>query len=110
MRMSKEEKWVEETASQSTEITGYWFGSHLQRTLSYLPTVYLYKSVLCDVETGRAVDGGIDYRFTRRRAGQFPASAAIRGVPYNAGRAADKREGGKIAERRVICHETVHPV
>ena len=97
-------------ASQSTVETGYWYGQHLQRTLPYLPTVYLYKSVLCEVETRRAVDGGIDYPCTSRRAGQLPASATVRRVPHNTGRAADERVGGKIAERRVVRHETVRSV
>ena len=53
---------MEENASPyPTDRTVYFFGNHIYNTLSYLPTVQRYKSLLCEVETRPgAVDGGHD--------------------------------------------------
>src|SRR6267154_526789 len=97
--MGRRGRW-KKNPLESTESGGYLFGNDIQHTLSYLPTVQCFESDCCEVESSGAVDGGHAYPCTCRRVGQLPAPAAVRRVPFNAGRAAAIREGRNIAECR----------
>ena len=86
-------------------------GDYIQHARPQFATTQLLESHLRDIEASPGTVDGCDMdRLVVCSVSYFPARAAVGGVPHNVESAADKREGGKIAERRVSRYETVFPI
>ena len=86
-------------------------GCNVRQRICQGATAQRFESRSCDIETS---SGSVNANKMDRVAVRFvqnpPAPSAVSGVPHDVVSAADEREGGKLAERRVFPNEPVLPV